>query len=218
MTVPSSRKIYASRFGLPLDLRGAQRYLKENPHMLEQKPLYVCLYNSVEDNDVSWVKMIVTQGKNHLPLERRSGMLSFAGWLQSAITNEHDQLIDYLLQEFLSHGVDEPNFEDLLLHSISCNEHTVVDALLAENTQHLNCDYVYFEACCAAMEYENNEMYTKILPLVSPHDWPELELFLEGRKSLERELQAFLIHKCAVQRKTLLQETIGGTDDVARKM
>lgn len=186
--------------------------------MCWSKNCCMCVYNSVEDNDVSWVKMIVTQGKNHLQLERRSGMLSFAGWLQSAITNEHDQLIDYLLQEFLSHGVDKSSFEDLLVHSISYNEHTVVDALLAENIQPLNCDYVYLEACCAAMEYENPEMYTKILPLVSPHDWPELELFLEGRKSLERELQAFLTHKCLVQRNTLLQETIGGTDDVARKM
>lgn len=217
MTVPSSRNYYAKGFGLPTDLVGAKRHLKDNPSLLGDKMFYIGLYSSVMDNDLVWVKMIVEQGKTHLPSERRKGMLSFSGWLQSAIATEHDQMIEYLLCELLDHGIYEDNFEELLVSSVNHSEYKVLDALLAYNTEQLDVTEAYFQACCAATDYNDCLMYSKILPLVAHKDWVELEEYLDER-SLTKEQHLLEEHQCWIQRKNLQQNVSGGSDDTPRKL
>lgn len=217
MTVPSSRNYFAQRFGLPTDVVSAKRHLKENPSLLDDKMFYIGLYNSVMDNDLGWVKMIVENGKKHLPPERRKGMLSFSGWLQSAIANEYECMIDYLLYELLDHGVDESNFDELLVYSVNHSEHKVIQALLQYGPQNFDARDTYFEACCAATEYDDAVMYRQILPLVVSNDWNELETFLLER-SLVKEHQIFEEHKSVLQRQLLQDHLTGGMDDTPRKI
>lgn len=217
MTVPRSRDYYTKKFGMPTDIASAKRHIQNNTSVLNDKMFYWGVYGSVMENDFGWVKMIVEQGKNHLPPERRKGMLSFSGWLQSAIANECEQMIDYLLYELLDHGVDENNFGELLVYSVSHSEHKVIDALLQYGPQHFDASETYFESCCAATEYDDAVMYQKILPLVVSNDWDELEAYLLQR-SLKREHKIFQEHKSAVQRQMLQKHLLGGMDDAPRKM
>lgn len=144
-------------------------------------------------------------------------MLSFSGWLQSAIANECEQMIDYLLYELLDHGVDENNFGESLVYSVSHSEHKVIDALLQYGSPHFDASETYFESCCAATEYDDAVMYQKILPLVFSNDWDELEAYLLER-SLKSEYEIFQEHKSAVQRQMLQKHLLGGMDDAPRKM
>lgn len=217
MTVPSSRNYFANRFGLPTDIGSAKRHLKENTSLLDDKMFYIGLYSSVMDNDLGWVKMIVEHGKKHLPPERRNGMLSFSGWLQSAIANEYDNMVDYLLYELLEQGIDEGNFDELLVYSVSHSEHKVMEALLQYAPHNFDPSETYFEACCAATEYDDAVMYTQILPLVVSNNWSKLEDFLLER-SLVKEHQIFEEHKSGVQRELLHRHLDGGMDDTPRKL
>lgn len=217
MTVPRSRDYYTKKFGMPTDIASAKRHIKNNTYFLDDKMFYWGLYGSVMENDFGWVKMIVEQGKNHLPPERRKGMLSFSGWLQSAIANECEQMIDYLLYELLEHGVDENNFDELLVYSVNHSEHKVIDALLQYGPQHFDASDTYFQSCCAATEYNDAVMYRKILPLVVSKDWNELETFLLER-SLVKEHEILEEHKSMVQRQILRQHLQNGSEDAPRKL
>lgn len=217
MTVPRSRDYYTKKFGMPTDIANAKRHIKTNPSFLEDKTFYLGLYSSIMDDDLKWVKMIVEQGKNHLPPERRKGMLSFSGWLQLAITNEHEHLTDYLLNELLNDGIDEDNFEELWVHSVNYSEHKVLHALLHYGVHNLDANDSYFEACCAATEHEDTQMYQIILPLVVSTDWDALENYLLER-SLVNEHTILQQHKSTVQRQKLQECLPNGVEDTLRKI
>lgn len=143
-------------------------------------------------------------------------MLSFSGWLQLAVINEHEHLTDYLLNGLLNRSVDEDNCEELLMQSVIFSEYKVLDALYY-SVNHLDVSNCYLEACCAATEYDDAVMYQTILPLVVSNDWDELEAYLLER-SLNCEHQIFQQHKSSIQRQLLHNHLQDGIDDAPRKL